>query len=821
MNIFVASWFFPPATSSEGIVTYKLLRNSKYHYDVFSSTSRQWGYQKPMQRVEDQNLTCYSIETDNIEEWVEASVAKFEELYPKRLYKCIMTRSMPPESILVGMRIKEKHPEVKWIASMGDPIANNPYEIKAYIDDCITLHDKQKIVLKQTLQGTNETALIKWEKRPEVGIRLLCKLKRWENTVLQKADLVITPSEQQILYTLCGQTWNIKYFALPHSFDSSFYSRAAVKKTEKIIFSFIGYSDAFRSLEPFVKAVQHLKEKGSSVLSKLEMRFIGNNPRSIYDMVLNAYLEDIIKFRHGVDYYKSLELMQESDWLLHVDAFFPQLASGRSIFFAGKLADYMGAGKPVFALTGKGSVADQIVTEMGGISVQPWEILSIADKLEDILSGNVGYCLNTSFIARYSAPAVAATFDSRVEELCDRTWTWRNLDWPDISASNSEKIVTICVPAYNVERYLERCLWTLINHEMAAHIEILVIDDGSTDHTSEVARALADRYPQIIRFIQKENGGHGSTINRAIAEGAGKYFMVVDGDDWIDGSQFAKLLAKLKTGEIDTDIVSSNYHVICMGTGISEPRQQQARVEYFKATAFEDLDFENVYFTLASTLIKLSILRQIGKPLQEKTFYVDVEYILFPVPYLKNVTFVDYFIYKYCRGNTEQSVYIPTMVKRYDHHERVMKSVLAYKQEHQMSKVQRTYYDAILKRHLYTHYALFMVYDTDKKQGYEMGKRFDLFLRQTDPVLAKWVSKNIPMVRIARRYDFKYDLVEHSPGAKMLSMKSRIVSKIRPSLWVRRLVYNRVTVRIGKMKFFAEGRGKGVKDRLRRFCGFS
>ena len=138
-----------------------------------------------------------------------------------------------------------------------------------------------------------------------------------------------------------------------------------------------------------------------------------------------------------------------------------------------------------------------------------------------------------------------------------------------------------------------------------------------------------------------------------------------------------------------------------------------------------------------------------------------------------------------------------------------------------MSKVQRTYYDAILKRHLYTHYALFMVYDTDKKQGYEMGKRFDLFLRQTDPVLAKWVSKNIPMVRIARRYDFKYDLVEHSPGAKMLSMKNRIVSKIRPSLWVRRLVYNRVTVRIGKMKFFAEGRGKGVKDRLRRFCGFS
>lgn len=127
----------------------------------------------------------------------------------------------------------------------------------------------------------------------------------------------------------------------------------------------------------------------------------------------------------------------------------------------------------------------------------------------------------------------------------------------------------------------------------------------------------------------------------------------------------------------------------------------------------------------------------------------------------------------------------------------------------------------ILKRHLYTHYALFMVYDTDKKQGYEMGKRFDLFLRQTDPVLAKWVSKNIPMVRIARRYDFKYDLVEHSPGAKMLSMKSRIVNKIRPSLWVRRLVYNRVTVRIGKLRFFTVGLGKAIKASLRKLCGSS
>lgn len=825
MNIFVASWFFPPATSSEGIVTYKLLRNSKYHYDVFSSTSRQWGYHKTMQQAEEQNLTCYNIETDDIEEWVEASIEKFEELYPKRQYKCIMTRSMPPESTLVGMRIKEKHPEVKWIASLADPIANNPYELKAYIDDCTTIRAKQKSALRAALQDGREDCLIKWEKRPEEGIRLLCKLKKWENAVIQQANLIISPSEQQFLYMLGGRAWNTKYFVLPHSFDPSFYRDRKFAKNNKIVFSFIGYSDALRSLEPFVKAVKQLKERGSPFLSKLEVRFIGNNPRSICDMVLNNYLEDTITVKPGVDYYQSLELMQESDWLIHIDAFFPQLAPEGSIFFAGKLADYMGASKPVFALTGKGSPADQIVTEMGGISVQPWEISSIADKLEDILSGNIPYRLNTDYIKRYAASAVAGTFDARVEKLCGESWALRSLDWPDIKTSNREKLVTICVPSYNVERYLERCLWTLINHKMAADVEILVIDDGSTDHTGEIAGILTARYPGIIRLVQKENGGHGSTINRAIAEGTGKYFMIVDGDDWIDSDQFAKLLTKIKSGQIDTDMISSNYHEIDMESSISMPWQQQAQIEYFKATPFENLDLEHVYFTLASTLIRLSILRQISKPLQEHTFYVDVEYILFPIPYVNDVTFVDYFIYKYCRGNAEQSVYIPTMIKRYAHHERVMRSVLTYKQEHSMSRAQQTYYNAILKRLLYTHYALIAVYDPDKTRGYARGRNFDEFLKKADPTLAKWIGKQMPVVRIARLYRFDYRKM-HSPlnrfgFAALQHTKSFVRKSARAvkNIVIKRLLYNSLTIRIGKISFFSDGIGKSIKKHLKSLVG--
>lgn len=635
--------------------------------------------------------------------------------------------------------------------------------------------------------------------------------------------MIIAPTGRQLRYMSGPRGWQPKYLVVPHSFDPGFYKKENNSVKDKLVFSFIGYSDTFlRSLEPFVRAVRYLKENQSPFLKRLDMRFIGNNPRAIQDMVLNYYLDDVIHFQEGVDYYQSLALMQGSDWLLHVDAFFPELTPGGSIFFAGKLADYMGAGKPIFALTGAGSPADEIVKKAGGVSVVPWETAGIANRLEEILSSAEEKPeINERYVTQYSADHAAALFDKKVEELCGLScWEPRVRKWPQCRRSNPEKLMTICVPSYNVGRYLERCLRTLINHEYAADIEVLVVDDGSKDYTAQIAKAFEDRYPGIVRLIQKENGGHGSTINRAIKEGIGRYFMVVDGDDWVDSEQFEKLLAKIKIRQIDTDIISSNYHEINMETGICTLCEQQVQVEYFEAVPFEKLDLENIYFTLASTLIKLSVLRQVNQSLQEHTFYVDVEYILFPVPYLKDVTFVKYCIYKYCRGNTEQSVYIPTMVKRYDHHERVMKSVLKYKQEHPTSKAQRIYYNAILKRHLYTHYALFMVYDEDKKHGYEIGKRFDAFLRETDPELARWVAKSVPMVRIARRYGFDYDRVKRSLSVKLLHLKDRMKNKFKSSMKIRRLVYNHFTVRIGKMQFFTEGRGKAIKAKLRKFCGF-
>jgi len=637
---------------------------------------------------------------------------------------------------------------------------------------------------------------------------------------LQKADLIISPSGRQLRYIRKDRGWNPKYMALPHSFDPAFYGTEQKNTQNKTVFSFLGYSDELRSLEPIVRAVRLLKENGSPFLDQLEIRLIGNNPRKIHDMVLNYYLDDVIKFLPSVDYYESLRQMQQSDWLLHVDAFFPEIESGGSIFFAGKLSDYMGAKRPILALTGEGTPADEIVSKAGGLSVRSWDIAGLANTLEKILSGAVKPVLNEQYAAQFSAECVAGQFDRAVGRLCGENWSLRINEWPQIPAASREKLVTICVPGYNVERYLERCLRTLLSHDYVADIEVLVIDDGSKDHTADIANLFEQHFPGIVRLIRKENGGHGSTINRAVLEGRGKYFMVVDGDDWIDSTQFSKLLALIKNGEIDSDIISSNYHEVNMESGLCSPWCQETEVEYFKQLSFEQLDVKKVYFTLASSLIKLSILKEINIPLQEHTFYVDVEYILFPVPHINTVTFVDYYIYKYCRGNDEQSVHIPTMVKRYDHHERVMKRVLDYEKTSTMSAAQKTYYHAILERLLFTHYALGIVYDPDKQCGYARIKEFDVFLRHEHPELARWIGRNMRQVAIARRYNFCSTRTEKSVELKIhqinTKMKQTIKRIMRHNRIIRCLVYNRFTVKISKHDFFVYGAGKYFKVKIKK-----
>lgn len=321
------------------------------------------------------------------------------------------------------------------------------------------------------------------------------------------------------------------------------------------------------------------------------------------------------------------------------------------------------------------------------------------------------------------------------------------------------KLLTIAIPSYNVENYLTNCLNSLINVTAHDKLEVLIINDGSTDKTAIIAENYVTKYPDFITLINKENGGHGSTINRALSIATGKYFMVLDGDDQVDPDALNTFISMIEN--IDVDLISTNYKRIDIQTGAIFPVIQQ-NIVYEKIYSFEEININHIYFALANSCFKTEVLINNNITLQENTFYVDVEYILMPIPFIQTVIFFNLYIYQYYIGNSQQSIYIPTMVKRYSHHERVLKRVIHYFQDIQLTGKHKAYVENIMKQLLYTHYSIALLYNPDKKLGYKQAKEFDSFLKKNSMDLYILSGKFIPILHLARKYHYNYDTLSDS-----------------------------------------------------------
>ena len=93
------------------------------------------------------------------------------------------------------------------------------------------------------------------------------------------------------------------------------------------------------------------------------------------------------------------------------------------------------------------------------------------------------------------------------------------------------KTLTFIIPAYNAEKYLDKCISSLLNSAVQDDLEIIVVNDGSTDQTETIAKKYVKEYPHMCALITKDNGGHGSAINIGFQKATGKYVKVLDADD--------------------------------------------------------------------------------------------------------------------------------------------------------------------------------------------------------------------------------------------------------------------------------------------------
>jgi glycosyltransferase involved in cell wall biosynthesis len=289
-----------------------------------------------------------------------------------------------------------------------------------------------------------------------------------------------------------------------------------------------------------------------------------------------------------------------------------------------------------------------------------------------------------------------------------------------------DKLLTVVIPTYNVEKYIVQCLDSFVIPEILDQLEVLVIDDGSKDTSPKLAAAYEEQYPDTFRVIHKENGGHGSTINRGLAEASGKYFKVVDSDDWVEKRAFLELMRCLET--CDSDVVFSQYYWVHDRTGkeAAEFAEPFAGVVYGKEYLFEEIS-EKLFLKMHGLTIKTSILRGKIPPLDEHCYYVDMEYVLFPVPYIKTVTFLKDAVYRYRIGLAGQSMSTERMQKNQENYDRVLKRLLAYYEEQKRKGAPDyvlVYLEHTLGRMAASRMKIFLSFPYSKDVGRKM-RRFD------------------------------------------------------------------------------------------------
>ena len=106
------------------------------------------------------------------------------------------------------------------------------------------------------------------------------------------------------------------------------------------------------------------------------------------------------------------------------------------------------------------------------------------------------------------------------------------------------KLLSIAIPCYNSQDYMRHAIETLLAG--GEDVEILVVNDGSKDKTADIAAEYQQKYPTIVRAINKENGGHGDAVMTGLKNATGLYFKVVDSDDWVDEECLKRVLAQLR-----------------------------------------------------------------------------------------------------------------------------------------------------------------------------------------------------------------------------------------------------------------------------------
>ena len=319
---------------------------------------------------------------------------------------------------------------------------------------------------------------------------------------------------------------------------------------------------------------------------------------------------------------------------------------------------------------------------------------------------------------------------------------------------------------------MAKCIRSLL--QGGDEVEILIVDDGSTDKTGAIADAFEKKHPSIIRAIHKENGGHGSAVNTGIENATGLFFKVVDSDDWVAPHAYEKIMETLRgfaQRDEELDLLISNFVYDKAGA----VHKKVMRYHYYlpRGRKFSWKDTHKFprgkYILMHSVIFRTALLKDCGLKLPEHTFYVDNLYVFEPLPSVKSMYYVDVTFYHYFIGRDDQSVHEDVMIKRIDQQIKVNHLMLEYFSAH---------YDEIagsdkLFRYMYNYLEIItaissvLLIRSGKEENFAKKEELWKYIANQDPRIYKkmrngWLGKilNIKGKRGRRIVSTAYQIVQ-------------------------------------------------------------
>lgn len=243
------------------------------------------------------------------------------------------------------------------------------------------------------------------------------------------------------------------------------------------------------------------------------------------------------------------------------------------------------------------------------------------------------------------------------------------------------KLLTFTVPCYNSEGYMAKCVESLLVG--GEDVEIIIVDDGSTDRTAEIADEYEKKYPSIIKAVHKENGGHGSAVNTGLEHATGLFFKVVDSDDWVKESAYRQILDTLREfagGEKVLDMLISNFVYEKEGEKKNKVMRYHHALPQNEMFTWDEVRHfhKGQYILMHSVIFRTKLLKESGIKLPEHIFYVDNLFVFEPLLYVKNMYYLDVNFYRYYIGREGQSVNEKVMISRIDQQIKVNKIMFDY-----------------------------------------------------------------------------------------------------------------------------------------------